>query len=303
MRSQLFLRRSAHIVGLVLTSLLCSASAQDRTTIRNALGANGLVNGSVLHFDLVRSDLSITVNNQPVDPAEVANGYVNFKRLNKTTYFADGSLPAQEAEVPALEAALRKDTNIHISAVVNHAALEMPKLLWVHFEAEDTAANLTTNIAAALATINSPQKNVTAVPITSSQVPSQYQAILKQPGATITQLNGAVYEVVIGRPDESRYWLWNVHALPALGIAETFYVQPLTGSTIVLNAEFALDRPEVQPVLDALKTAGFVTPALHDHFINDHERLFFLHGMAMGDVSTLANALATSLSPIYKQVH
>jgi hypothetical protein len=281
-----------------------AAHAQDWTSVQSAFGANGTVlPGPVLHFDLVRSDLSITVNNQPLNPAEVANGYVNFKLLQDGRYFADGSLPAEESQVPALSSALRTNTAVHISAIVNHAALETPKLLWVHFEARGAEAQLASDIAAALATINNPQQNVTATPLSASEVPAAYQALFSSANGTITQLNGAVYEVVIPRPDEYRYHLGNIPASASLGVGVTFYAQPLTGNTIALNSEFALNRAELQDVIDALKNDGFTVPALHDHFIDDQDRLYFVHGFAVGDQNTLSTSLLNSLPPIYRAVH
>ena len=88
------LPRPVFIVCIAMPLLLHSAYAQDWTPIQTALDATGTVlPGPVLHFDLVRSDLSITVNSQPVNPAEVANGYINFKLLPSGSYFADGALP------------------------------------------------------------------------------------------------------------------------------------------------------------------------------------------------------------------
>ena len=122
------LLRPAAVVCLAAPLLLHTANAQDWTPIQTALGASGTVlTGPVLHFDLVRSDLSITINSQPLDSAEAANGYINFKLLPDGHYFADGALPAEEAQVPALTAALRANPVVHISAIVNHAALEVPK--------------------------------------------------------------------------------------------------------------------------------------------------------------------------------
>ena len=80
-------------------------------------------------------------------------------------------------------------------------------------------------------------------------------------------------------------------------------MQPLSGNTIALNSEFALDRAEVQDVIDALAKAGFKIPALHDHFLNDEKRLYFVHGFAVGDANTPGTALPKSLPPIYRKVH
>jgi hypothetical protein len=296
--------RRASLVCLALPLSLCAAQAQNWTPIQTAFGANGTVlPGSVLHFDLVRGDISITVNGQALDPAEIANGYVNFKFLSDGQYFADGALPAQESEVPALSTALRLDKAVHISAVVNHAALETPKLLWVHFEATGSGSGLASDIAGGLATISNPQRNVTAVPVTVSEVPAPYQSLFSDSGGTITQINGTVYEVVIPRPDEGNYHLGPVPASASLGVGVTFFAQPLTGNNVALNSEFALDRAEVEDVIDALTKDGFKIPALHDHFLNEQKRLYFVHGFAVGDEDTLSAALLSSLPPIYQKVH
>jgi uncharacterized protein DUF1259 len=304
MRTLNTLQRRASLVCLLLPLSLGTARAQDWNIIQTPLDADGLVlPGPVLHFDLVRSDISVTVNNQVLNSAEVANGYINFEPLQNGQYFVDGALPAQESEVPALSSALRTNTAVHISAVVNHAALEAPKLLWVHFEATGSASALTGDIAGALGVIGNPQRNVNAYPLRASDVPAQFQSIFSAAGGTITQLNGAVYEVVIPRPDESNYRLGAVPASASLGVAVTFFVQPLSGNTIALNSEFALDHAEVQDVIDALTKAGFKVPALHDHFLNDEKRLYFVHGFAVGDQNTLGTALLNSLPPIYRAEH
>jgi hypothetical protein len=144
---------------------------------------------------------------------------------------------------------------------------------------------------------------VTAVPVTASELPPAYQAILTVANGTITQLNGAVYEVVVSRPDESKYKIGGVPASASLGVAVTFFVQPLSGSTVAANAEFALDRAEIQDVIAALSKDGFAVPALHNHFVDDNDRLFFVQGFAVGVENTLSTALFSSMPPIYKRVH
>ena len=53
---------------------------------------------------------------------------------------------------------------------------------------------------------------------------------------------------MIPRPDEGNYHLGAVPASASLGVGVTFFAQPLTGNTVALNSEFALDRAEVEDV-------------------------------------------------------
>ena len=308
MRSILNLRGMSRFTPLALTLAALTpsflhAQAPDWTPVQSAFHANGVVlAGPVLHYDLVRHDLAITVADKPVYPATVANGYVNFKQLSGSTYFTDGSLPALESEVPALEAALRKDKNISIAAVVNHAALESPKLLWVHFESTGDEANLASLVASALAVIKDPQENTTAIPVKVTELPAKYQPIFGSLKGTISQIDGAIYEVVVARPDESKYFLGAIPASPALGVGITFYIQPTSGDNAIVNAEFALKQTELPPVIDALRASGFTVPAVHDHYVDDHNRLYYVHGFARGDLGTLGTALEKSLSTVYSSV-
>jgi hypothetical protein len=140
-------------------------AAADWSAIQTALGATGTeMPGNVLRFELCRSDLPMTVNGVAQTDGAVGNGFVAFKRSHDGQMFADGSLPAQESEVTALETALRANKHIQITGVGSHFILESPKLVWVEFEALGDGSDLATSLASALTTIHSPQLNVTFIP-------------------------------------------------------------------------------------------------------------------------------------------
>ena len=133
-------------------------AATDWSAIQTAMKANGIVfPGDVLRFELVRQDLTITVDGTTVAPQQVAavtNGFVAFKEMRNGQFYVDGALPAQESEVTALQDALLMHASIHLTAIVNHIINESPKLIWVHFEATGAGTDLATWLAAALETIH-----------------------------------------------------------------------------------------------------------------------------------------------------
>ncbi len=176
-RSQL---AKAVVLAFVFLSFLNlkAFAATDWTAIQTAMGASGVeMPGDVLRFDLVRQDLTMTVNSQPQTLGAVANGFVAFKPAGGGQMFVDGSLPAQQTELAALEGALRTDKRIHISAIGDHFILESPSLVWVEFQAQGNGSSLATSLATALAAINSPQINVTAIPGTDNVFnPASYPA-------------------------------------------------------------------------------------------------------------------------------
>ncbi len=265
--------------------------------IQGYMGAKGVIQADgVLHFDLVRSDLAISVNGQAVNSAELP-GYVNFKDLFNGSWFVTGSLPAVESQAATVQAALRIDPNINITAVVNQVALATPHLLWIHFEAQGSSSTLAHEIATALERINNPQKGVTSVPVAISVVPGAiFQDAFIGANGTITQLNGSVYVFTVPRGDITSYAFGTVPASTSLGVSYNFYVQPLsTGNNIILTTDLSLSNQELQVVRDALVATGLNVGAVHGDYIDDSQRLFNVNAYATGDAATLGNSLYNSL--------
>jgi hypothetical protein len=265
--------------------------------------------GQVLRFELVRQDLTVTVNGQTLpsyEVAAVANGFVAFKEIHDGQFFADGSLPAQESEVAALETALRANTHIRITAIVNHVILETPKLVWVHFEATGNGATLAASLATALMTINNPQIGVGVIPGTntvfnpSSILPPQFLKLFDE--GFVEQLVD-IFAFYLPRPDERRISLSGVPAETGLGVGQSFYIQvSLSGGTnATLNIDFALRAEEVQAVEDTLRAGGFTVTSQSSHFVDDNPHLYFVHATASGDGLGLGTTLYNVIQIIQKE--
>jgi hypothetical protein len=306
MRAHPFITRGSLrtvVFVLALFTLFSSKSfaTTDWSAIQTALGANGTeFPGDVLRFELARLDLTVTANGQtlPVNEvAEIANGYIGFKPAGDSRFFVDGSLPAQESEVSALQVALRQNSHIHITAIVNHQILITPQLVWVHFEATGDGADLATSLAAALKTIHSPQLGIIVIPGTnsvfnpSSILPPQYLKLFDE--GFVEQFTD-IFAFYLPRPDEHRLSVGPVRAETGLGIGQSFYIQiPFSGGTnqATLNIDFALRADEIQPVEDELRAGGFTISAQHNQFVNDFPHLYFVHASASGDGFSLGTTL------------
>jgi len=270
----------------------------DYTPIQTALQATGVIEpDGVLHFDLVRGDLTITVSGQQLNSAVAANGYVNFKFIKDDQWYADGSLPALETESSALQAQLSSVSNIDITSVGSQVALESPKLTSVHFEGRSSAKNLANEIAGALALIQNPQENVTSVPQSAQSIITNvdYQENFLEGGGTIALLNNSVLVFTVPRADISRCKLGDVQASASLGVAYTFYVQPLNGNNIAIFSDLALWSNELQPVRNAVAAAGLNIAAVHNNFIDDSHRFYYVNGFEIGDSDTIGASLYNSL--------
>jgi hypothetical protein len=72
--------------------------------------------------------------------------------------------------------------------------------------------------------------------------------------------------------------------------------QPLGNGRAVVVGELCLTADEVQPVMAALRGAGLQVDALHNHFLTEQPRLFFLHLQAEGNAGSLAAAIRQALN-------
>jgi hypothetical protein len=279
------------------------AVTPDYTPFQKAFGATGTIEpDGVLHFDLVRGDLSIKVGAQAVNSAVGGYGYVNFKYLGDNKWYTNGSLPVQEAEAATVQDALSPH-NMHITAVVNHLAFENPRLLWIHFEDQDQASTLTAQISAALALMHNPQKGVTAVSYPVSTIPGAlFQDAFVEANGTVTELNGAVLLFSVPRDDIGSFALGGVPASATLNVAYNFYVQPLTGNNIAMFTDLSLKPDELQAMRSALASAGLDVNGMHDNYEDDTLRLINVNAFGVGDAGTIGDSLYNSMNTILNAV-
>lgn len=305
-------QRLARVLALafVFSVLCCSTSyaATDWNSIENAMKTTGTkFSGNVLRFELVRQDLTVSVNGTALPATQVAlvaNGYVSFKPISSSRFFVDGSLPAQESELAALQTALRQDANIKITAITNHDIGETPKLIWVHFEASGNGADLAASIATALETIHSPQLHVSVITGTNavfdtSILPAKFLKLFDE--GTVEQLTD-IFVFYLPRPDERAFSLGDVPAEPGLGVVQSFYIQIdfSGGSNATLNIELALRKDELQTVSDILRSGGFTIAAEDTHFLNANPDLYYVDASGSGDGFTLGTTLYDAITTIQK---
>jgi len=288
----------------VFLALFCSQSfaATDWSAIQSALGANGTeFPGNVLRFELSRLDLTITANGVTLTPntmnPAIANGFIGFKPTGRSQFFVDGSLPALDSELATLQTSLRADKRIHITAIMNHAAVGVtPKLFWVHFEATGDGAELAISLNEALKAIQSPQLGQNIIPGTNSVfdpslLPPEFLKLFDQ--GFVEQFD-LIFAFYLPRPDEHSLTVGPVRAETGLGVGQSFYIQiPFSGGTngATLNIDFALRADEIQPVEDVLRAGGFTISSQTTWFVNNSPHLYFVHASASGDGFALGNTL------------
>jgi hypothetical protein len=280
-------------------------AATDWSAIQSAMNASGVVlPHDVLRFELARQDINaVQVNGQVIDSFEGASGFVSFKQIENGRFFVDGSIPVLDSESQALQAALRQDTRIHITAIANRLSQETPSLLWVHFEARGNGAHLATAIASALATIKSPQVGVFVLPgteniISISDIPQQFQDLFKQ--GFLEQIGNCIV-FYLPRPDERSIHLGQVPASSGLGVGHSFYILiqgDVDSEEVTMDVDMALRKEEVQQVVDVLRGGGFTVSSLSNNFVDDDPSLYYVHVFGSGNGFDFAQPLFTAVQII-----
>ncbi len=290
------LPKLAAAFGMLLCATAASAQDYSAFTGANGLNATGITttDGSTISFPLVRQDqtaLTIKLNGvaaQPAAPEAVANGYVNI-RQNKNysnTYFVTAAFPALPSELVTLESALEL-IGLPITAVANQTAGTNKDIFTVHVEGTITepATILAGGIATALATIASPQLNISinSPGVIYPTIPARFQKITNEAVSELIDFNAVVFS--IPRNDPTPITLGSVVADPSVGVGQTVVISG--NGTSLLSAELALKPAEVQPVLAILIGGGFTVSSAGDYFKDDSVRLTFVHAVAAAtDVNT-----------------
>ena len=299
----------AFVFSLLMTGKTYAAT--DWSAIQSALKVDGTpMPGNVLRFELDRKDLTVSVNGQVLNPFEsqVANGFVAFKQVYKDWFFADGSLPAQESELPAVQTTLRANSHIRITAIGSRVIGESPTLVWVHFEAAGSGAELAASIAAALAVLHNPQSGISIIPGTntildpSAILPPKFLKLFDE---GYVELLENVFAFYLPRPDENRIFVDGVRAETGLGVGQSFYIQisDSGGTTASMDIDFALRAEEVQPVEDTLRAGGFAVTSQSNWYDDEEPRLYFVHATGSGDGFTLGNTLYSVIQIIQADSH
>jgi Domain of Unknown Function (DUF1259) len=105
-----------------------------------------------------------------------------------------------------------------------------------------------------------------------------------------------VLEYTFDRPEQ---YTLEGHALPsAMGPESEVHFQsiPKYGSAVI--AEFALLPTEVDKVIKLLRTSDqkVTVSALHNHFIGEDPRLYYLHVAGAGDPQKLAQVMRAAIN-------
>jgi hypothetical protein len=184
------------------------------------------------------------------------------------------------------------ENGLEVTALHNHFFWDKPKVMFMHIGSMGDDATLASAIGKVFTTIKDTSggrgevPRVELSPAQTSLDPKTIEDILGIKG----QLANGVYKITSGRTTTMHgYEVGN-----AMGV-NTWAVFAGSDEKAIVDGDFIMFEPEVQPVLKALRGAGIHIVALHHHMIEESPRTVFLHYWGVGQMRELAKGLKAAL--------
>lgn len=265
------------------------ATKLDTAKIDAALGRSGSWTGGLYVVDFFRPNLRVTLEGVRLAPEDV-DSFATFAQSGDQAEMM-GEVCALQSEVTAVVEKLRAG-GIEITGIHNHFLEESPRLMFIHFMARGQAANLARAFRTALGVTSTPlgrlpaPRQVTAAPAWAKTVENilGFQAD--------AQYSSDYGGLVIGIPHAgfapspmSDYWYVNF-----------IFFQDAPEGKIAATGDLAVTASELNPVLSTLTAKGFKIFGAHNHMIDEHPRLFFVHFWKIGPPAELAASLKAALA-------
>ena len=257
--------------------------------VEQAIGRSGQVQADgASKFGFPRSDLKVTVEGIELKPALALGGWVAFSKPG-TGSMIMGDLVLTEDEVTPVMSSLEKN-GVQVTALHNHVLHESPRIMYMHIGGHGDAVKLATAVkeAVALTKIPAPKAPASAQPDIGIDTAGIEQALGHK-----GKINGGVFQVAVPRVEKISESGMPVPA--SMGISTALNFQPTGDGKAAITGDFVLLGPEVNPVIQALRSHGIDVTALHSHMLDEQPRLFFMHFWANDDAVKLAKGLRAAL--------
>src|SRR5262249_10176970 len=139
---------------------------------------------------------------------------------------------------------------------------------------------------------------VVAAPVLAQDMPAEYQQVLTTLGRQ-GDYAANVLKVNIPRNDLS-VTIANVKTPTPFGFGGWVAMTKGDGGMDVLMGDLVLTQDEVNPVMSALLDNGLEVTALHNHFLWDEPRMFYMHVHGRGTPAELARKVKPAIDLIGK---
>jgi len=301
-------RRDISRLRIVLTCICCvlvwyvlprlaAAAKPDTAKIEQLTGVKGELNEKeeVFKVSVPRTDLSVRAAGVKLTPPMGLTSWAAFKRVGDHTLVMGDMVVIEDQVNSVMSAALAN--GLEVTALHNHFFWDSPKVMFMHIGGMGNEETLAGAVGKVFTTIQETSGGKGAIPhaeLDPSQTsldPKPIEEIIGVKG----QMASGVYKITIGRTTQ----MHGHEVGNAMGV-NTWAAFAGSDDKAVVEGDFAMLEPELQPVLKALRGAGINVVAIHQHMTLESPRVVFLHYWGIGATRELATGLKAALDTQHK---
>jgi hypothetical protein len=276
-------------LSVLLAGFVSTANAQqgDWQGVEKAFGRTGNIQKDMLKVTFPRTDLSVKVDEVPVEPGLALTSWVAFKGTAKRAMMM-GDLVLLESEVAPVVSKLIGE-GIEITALHNHLIETEPVVMYLHFSGNGDPSKLAKSMRSALSLTGTPLETQPPATPPSTQLDwTKVEKILAAPGKKKGNL------IQFGFPRKEEIKEHGMVVPSYMGMATGINIQAV-GNKAATTGDFVLVADEVNPVIKTLTSHGIAVTAIHGHMLHESPRLFFLHFWGYDEPEKLASGLKAAL--------
>ena len=292
------LAAAAVLLGAIAGTADAQQAPPNTQQIDQITGVKGTLNKdeNVYKVSFPRDDVKVTVDGTPMPPFMGLTSWAAFKPGAKDgVAMVMGDMVLFQDEVnPAMDAAFAG--GLTVTALHNHFFYDEPKVYFMHVGGEGPAERLA-------AGVRKIQDKVKAV---RSASPQPARSFGRKPLAGKSSVAaGPLVGVLGGKPAEKdgmvKFTIGRATKMPCgCGVGKEMGVNTWaafygTDDHAFVDGDFATFEGELQPVLQALRTAGINVVAIHNHMEGETPKVIFLHYWGIGPAKQLAEGVKAAL--------
>jgi Domain of Unknown Function (DUF1259) len=272
---------------------LAAGTRLDTATIEQLTGVKGELNEkeAVFKVSVPRSDLDVTVAGVKMTPPLGLTSWAAFEQAGDQVMVMGDMVLLEDQVNPVMSVALQN--GLEVTALHNHFFWDAPKVMFMHIGGMGDEAKVAGAVGKVFTKIKDTSggkgevPRVELSPAQTSLDPKAIEEVLGVKG----QLANGVYKVTIGRTTKM-----HDHEVGNTMGVNTWAAFAGSDAQAIVDGDFVMLEPEVQPVLKALRGAGISIVAIHNHMIGESPRTVFLHYWGIGPTRDLAQGLKAALA-------
>ncbi len=273
----------------LVVSPLAGQQAGPWDLVARTFGRATPATGDVYRVTFPRTDLVVKVGDVTVQPALALTSWAAFAG---TPDAADvmGDLVLTESEISAVTTSLL-GAGFDVTAIHHHLLAEAPRIYYLHYHGRGPAADLATNLKAALNTSGTPLGPPAAPAATATALDTT--ALFTALGVH-GRMTGDVAS--LGVPTSGSRPTMDGRPVPlAQGLATAINIQSVTPTRAIATGDFVVTGARLRPLLRALTMSGIRVTAIHNHLVGEEPRSFFVHFWGDGEPLVLARGLKAAI--------